>query len=211
MRGTYGSVPGASFWIIIGSQWLIWAAVACTWPQKQVLLGSSITPVLHAVHISVRITRTGHVGSVFHQSTHFSFPTHSYHPPCLRSQTMHHTEYITVPVYCALAWCWWQIEFSCWVLHFTSFPLFPSPQCCKPSHQTGSNCCAGGCCQCLQDISLRYSAGQHDRQHMSHSVLCMEVATACRWIGPHNLVENYEAYHTWVCTDFNWFLCMSVV
>jgi len=103
MRGTYGSVPGASFWIIIGSQWLIWAAVACTWPQKQVLLGSSITPVLHAVHISVRITRTGHVGSVFHQSTHFSFPTHSYHPPCLRSQTMHHTEYITVPVYCALA------------------------------------------------------------------------------------------------------------
>ena len=71
-------------------------------------------------------------------------------------------------------------EISCWVFHFTSFPLFLSPQCCKPSHQIGSNCCAGGCCQCLQHVSLCYSAGQHGRQHMSHSVLCMEVATACR-------------------------------
>jgi len=91
IRGTYcGFVPGVPFWIIIGGQWLIWAAVEYTWPQRQVFLGSSIRPVLHAIHISVCITRTGHVGSVFHQSTRFPFLTHSYHPPCLRSQTLHH-------------------------------------------------------------------------------------------------------------------------
>lgn len=107
-RGTYrGSVPGVPFWIIMGGQrLLIRAAVECTWPHRQVFLGSSIESVLHSIHISVPITRTGHVGSVFHQSTHFSFLTHSYHPPCLKSQTLHHTEYITVRVYCALACCW---------------------------------------------------------------------------------------------------------
>jgi len=123
MRGTYrGSVPGVPFQIITGGQWLIQAAVECTWPQRQVILGSSIRPVLHAIHISVHITRKGHVGSVFHQSTHFHFLTHSYHPPCLRSQTMHHIEYVTVRVYCALACCWWHRDF----LLGLTFHLLPS-------------------------------------------------------------------------------------
>lgn len=125
MRETHcGSVPGVPFQIIVGGHWLIQAAIECTWPHVQVFLGSSVRPVLHAIHISVHITHTQGMWAVFHWSIHFPLLTQSYHPPCLRSQTVHHIENITVRVYYALACCWWQIEISCCILHFTSIPLF---------------------------------------------------------------------------------------
>ena len=65
MRGTHrGSFHGVPFQIIIGGHWLIQAAVEHTWLQMQVFLGSSVRLVLHAIHISVRITHSGLVGSI---------------------------------------------------------------------------------------------------------------------------------------------------